>query len=160
MSGMNYYREVYQKKYCQELFYLFFDIVNEKNVNRPVCILCNNVSIKMNICNVTYMKSDMTYSLFSVFHYILQESGMMFHKSVADQTAVVKGKAISVINTAIFAGQIGTTSSIGPVVDVTRDGNYLMLIPCVFAALTFCTIVCSNMPIVETKFNNNSHYYL
>ena len=88
----------------------------------------------------------MTYPLFSVFHYILQESGMMFRKSIADQTAVVKGKAISVINTAIFAGQIGATFSIGPIVDVTGDGNYFMLIPCVFAALTFGIALFLNMP--------------
>ena len=30
MSGMNYYREVYQYMQCKELFQMFFDIVNEK----------------------------------------------------------------------------------------------------------------------------------
>lgn len=75
----------------------------------------------------------------------------MFRKSAAGRTAVVKGKAISVINTAIFIGQIGATSSIGPVVDVTGDGNYFMLIPCVFAALMFCSTICSNMPVIKNR---------
>ena len=71
---------------------------------------------------------------------------MMFRKSSAGQTVVVKGKAVSIINTAIFIGQIGATFTIGPVVDATGDRNYFMLIPCVFAALTFGITLFLNMP--------------
>ena len=40
---MNYYRELYQNMQCKELFYMFFDIVNEKKCEWT-CKLCKNVS--------------------------------------------------------------------------------------------------------------------
>ena len=36
MCGVNYHREVYQNMDCKQLFYIFFDIVNERNVNGPI----------------------------------------------------------------------------------------------------------------------------
>ena len=48
MSGMNYYREVYQNMECKELLYLFFDIVNEMKCEWT-CKLSYNVSTTMNI---------------------------------------------------------------------------------------------------------------
>ena len=62
MSGMNYYREVYQYMQCNELFYMllnFFDIVNEKKCEW-VCKLCYNVCTTMNMIQCDYVKSGIT----------------------------------------------------------------------------------------------------
>ena len=58
MSGMNYYREVYQNIQCKYVI-LFFDIINEKKCEW-VCKLCNNVSTTMNMIQCDYVKSGIS----------------------------------------------------------------------------------------------------
>ena len=59
MPGINYHREIYQNMQYKETFYLFFYIVNEKNVNSPVNYA--TMFLKQWIWyNVTYMKSGIT----------------------------------------------------------------------------------------------------
>ena len=48
MSGMNYYREVYQISNVKNYFTCFFDIVNEKKCEWT-CKLCEYVSTTMNM---------------------------------------------------------------------------------------------------------------
>ena len=49
----------------------------------------------------------------------------------------VEGKAATVVNISILAGQIVSTLIITPIVDYTDDGNYFMFVPCVQGAMTF-----------------------
>ena len=50
---------------------------------------------------------------------------------------MVEGIAVATMNTAIFAGQIIASLVIGPVVDAVGDVKYFMIIPCLFATLSF-----------------------
>ena len=59
MSGMNYYREVYQNIKCKELFYMLSDIVNDKKCEWA----CNYATMFLQQWiwdNVTNVKSGIT----------------------------------------------------------------------------------------------------
>ena len=72
----------------------------------------------------------------------------MFRKawSKSGSDDVIEGKACSVINTAVFIGQIGASLAMGPIVDTAGSGNYLMVIPCLAATVSFLIAVCVRMP--------------
>ena len=80
---------------------------------------------------------------------LFQKWNMLFRKDWPDQPEVVEGKAISVINIAMFMGQAGAALLVGPVVDAVGDKNVLMLIPAASVAATVLVIACNNMPTVE-----------
>ena len=50
---------------------------------------------------------------------------------------MIEGKACSVMNVAIFLGQIGASFSVGPIVDTAGNGNYFIFIPCIAATMSF-----------------------
>ena len=62
----------------------------------------------------------------------------MFRKDwTSGDSDAVEGKAATLLTITILSGQILSTLIITPVVDLLKDGNYFMLVPCVQAAITF-----------------------
>ena len=80
---------------------------------------------------------------------MFQKWSMLFRHRWSDQPRVVEGKAISVINIAMFMGQGGAALLVGPVVDAVGDKNVLMLIPAAAVSVAVLVVACNSMPTVD-----------
>ena len=73
----------------------------------------------------------------------------MFRKEWKNRPPMVEGIAVATMNTSVFVGQILASLIIGPVVDAVGDVNYFMLIPCIFATLSFLIALPIKSPVIQ-----------
>ena len=62
---------------------------------------------------------------------------MLFRRTWDNAPTVIEGKACSVINAAMFLGQIIASLLVGPIVDLMEDNNYFIVISCVAISIMF-----------------------